>query len=128
MPTLEVAPSSFDGLGMSSRLRIDEILRMIDCIVLIELRQFVDSSVGSPLVAYDSSAGEDELLYDRQESCGVTSPHRVQKTSARSSLDSAKKPLLIRDKSPAVILALANYSFIDLDNLFTPGPPKRTGC
>jgi hypothetical protein len=116
MTTLEMTPGTLNGLSMSSCLGVNKVLGMIDCIVGVKFRKLIYSSIRSPHVTYDDRTGEDVLLDEREKSVRVSSLHRVKKTSTAASLHATKKPLLIRNKAPTVILPLADHGLVDFNH------------
>ena len=62
----------FDVLGMCTRDRIDEVLRVIDGLMDVSLRQICDAVVGRPLIAVDRGARGYELLDHRNEGISIS--------------------------------------------------------
>ena len=64
VPSLELTPCRFNGLRMGTGLRVDEVLRMVDCTMIVHLWQILNVNVGSPHVTHDGRTRSDEALND----------------------------------------------------------------
>ena len=89
---------------MCTRDRIDEVLRMIDGLMDVALRQICDVFGGRPLVAVDRGARSDELLDDGDESVSISLIDQHCKTFTSVAIDAAEDPL-IRHLTSSIVLA-----------------------